>query len=82
MVTCHQTDYVEIACMYRYPIKLTMRSGEELLGTALDTKWDENKQECIEIKTEDASTELVVLEEISILEVQIDNPHFSKITFD
>ncbi|MDV5168082.1 Rho-binding antiterminator [Photobacterium rosenbergii] len=82
MVTCHQTDYVEIACMYRYPIKLTMRSGKEVLGTALDTKWDENKQECIEIKTEDASAELIALEDISALEVLIDNPHFSKITFD
>ncbi|MGR5063739.1 Rho-binding antiterminator [Photobacterium sp. DNB22_13_2] len=81
MVTCHQTDYVEIACMYFYPVKLTLKSGQEVVGTALDTKWNTSKEECIEIQTED-SIELVVLEAISTLEVQIDNPHFSHIAFD
>lgn len=82
MVSCHQTDYVELACMYRYPVKLTLKSGQELSGTAVDTKWNTSKEECIEIKTENAITELVVLEAISKLEVLIENPHFSHIAFD
>ncbi|MGR5140309.1 Rho-binding antiterminator [Photobacterium sp. DNB23_23_1] len=81
MVSCHQTDYVEIACMYRYPVKLTLKSGQEVFGTALDTKWNTSKEECIEIQTGD-TIELVLLEVVSKLEVQIDNPHFSHIDFD
>ncbi|HFU74774.1 MAG TPA: transcriptional antiterminator, partial [Arcobacter sp.] len=27
MISCHQYDYIEIACMYHYPVALTLKSG-------------------------------------------------------
>lgn len=76
MLSCNQYDYIEIVCMYRYPIKLTMKSGNTIEGVALDTQPNER----IKMKIGDAET-LVNLDEISKLEVQIENPHFTEITF-
>jgi Rho-binding antiterminator len=81
MITCDQHDYIEIACTFRYPIKLTMNSGIVIECIAIDTKLNENRVECIMVNLkEDAS--LIVLDEISKLEVCVDNPHFHTIYFN
>ncbi|WP_246747355.1 Rho-binding antiterminator, partial [Vibrio cholerae] len=28
MVSCSQYDYIELACLFHLPVKLTMKSGE------------------------------------------------------
>lgn len=81
MISCDQHDYVEIACTFRYPLKLTMKQGNIIEGIALDTKLNERKVECIKIGVEE-SERLVVLAEVSILEVCVDNPHFRIVCFD
>lgn len=80
MLTCQQYDYIEIACMYRYPVKLVARNGEEISGTAIDTERNEHKQECIRIDTEGQST-LVVLDSLSKMEVLTANPNFQQVFF-
>lgn len=80
MISCDQHDYIEIACTFRYPIKLTMNSGVIIECIALDTKLDENKIECIEVSLDD-DERLIVLDDIAILEVRIDNPHFHIVCF-
>lgn len=80
MISCNDYDYIEIVCMHRYPIKLTMKSGGQLMCVALDTKRNEAKEECIKVGVE-GREELVVLTEISELEVCVDNPHFQYISF-
>ncbi|WP_151900329.1 Rho-binding antiterminator [Sulfurimonas hydrogeniphila] len=80
MISCQQYDYIEIACMYHYSVKLTMKSGSVFEGKALDTARNENHQECIKIKTENHEV-LVVLDEISTLETAIKNPYFKIISF-
>ncbi|MCG9544091.1 Rho-binding antiterminator [Vibrio sp. Isolate33] len=80
MISCNDYDYIEIVCMHRYPIKLTMKSGEPLTCVALDTKRNDAKEECIKVSVE-GREELVVLTEISELEVCVDNPHFQHISF-
>lgn len=77
MISCEKYDYIEIACMHRYPVRLTMKSGTVLTGVALDTSRDESRRECIVLD----SKELVVLDEISTLEVCVDNPHFDRVSF-
>lgn len=37
MLGCSEYGYIEIVCMQRYPIKLTMKTGEVFKGIALDT---------------------------------------------
>jgi len=80
MISCNQHDYIEIVCMYRYPIKLTLKSGDTIQGIALDTQRNEQGVECIKVEIEKVA-QLVVLEEIKVLEVEVENPHLQKVTF-
>ena len=81
MITCEQHDYIEIVCTFRYPIKLTMQSGIVIECIGLDTKLDENKKECIKVDS-NGDINLVVLSNISVLEVCVDNPHFKCVSFN
>ncbi len=80
MISCNQHDYIEIVCMYHYPIKLTLKSGDIIEGLALDTHRNDQRDECIKIDIEGVE-QLVVLEEIKMLEVMVENPHLQKVTF-
>lgn len=81
MISCNQHDYIEIVCMYHYPLRLTMKSGEEIHGVALDTVRNERKVECIKIES-NGNEKLVILSEIKTLEVTKENPHLKTVTFD
>ncbi len=80
MISCNQHDYIEIVCMYHYPIKLTLKSGDIIQGIAQDTQRNDQRDECIKIDMNGAER-LVILEEIKTLEVTVDNPHLQKIGF-
>ncbi|MFD2097606.1 Rho-binding antiterminator [Corallincola platygyrae] len=81
MITCAQYDYIEIACMYRYPVELTLKSGEVLSGVAIDTQRNSAKQECILVEQKQGK-HLVVLDELVAMEVTVENPHFKRVIFD
>ena len=81
MISCDQHDYIEIACTFRYPLKLTLRSGAVIECVALDTELDDNRNECIKVDVKGAQS-LIVLEDISVLEACVDNPHFHRVSFD
>ncbi|WP_076420949.1 Rho-binding antiterminator [Colwellia sp. UCD-KL20] len=80
MIGCNEYDTIEIVCMYKYPIKLTLKTGTVLSGVALDTQRNINREECIKIEEEGVEV-LVVLDELSTLEVCIANPHFKTVSF-
>ncbi|MEZ8826065.1 Rho-binding antiterminator [Vibrio amylolyticus] len=81
MISCSDYDYIEIVCMFHYPVKLTLKSNAVVEGKALDTQRNDDRVECIKLKTETEET-LVVLDGIHRLEVTIENPHFRTFTFD
>lgn len=81
MISCDQHDYIEIVCMYHYTITLTMKSGEVINGTALDTQRNENQDECIKIESNGIG-QLVILSEIKKLEVSDNNPHVQVVVFE
>ncbi|MEH6442546.1 MAG: Rho-binding antiterminator [Oceanospirillaceae bacterium] len=81
MISCAQYDYIEIVCMFNYPVKLTLNTGEIIEGVALDTLRNQQREELIKIKTDNRET-LVVLDVIVTLQVCIENPHFQEIIFD
>lgn len=81
MISCNQHDYIEIVCMYHYPIKLTLTSGDIVEGIAQDTQRNDQRDECIKIEIEGVE-QLVVLEEIKTMEVLVPNPHLQKVTFE
>ena len=79
MISCSDYDYIEIVCLYHYPVELTMKSGKIVGGIALDTKRNAAKQECIEMEVKQDKL-LVVLDEISKLEVSVDKCGLSTLT--
>ena len=80
MISCSEYDYIEIVCMYRYPIKLTMKSGEVVEGVAVNTERNNAREECILVSI-DSVEALTVLDDIAKLEVCVENPHFEAISF-
>ena len=80
-IDCKNYDFVEIACMHRYPIKLTLRDSSIVKGVAIDTQRNNEREECIKIDSGNTE-QLIVLDEISIFEVCIDNPHFTHVRFE
>lgn len=81
MISCNQHDYIEIVCMYRYPVKLTLKLGDLITGVAVDTVRNDQREECIKL-TSDAGEKLVVLNQLKQLEVTIENPHLQIVVFD
>lgn len=81
MVSCNQYDYIEIACMYKFPLLLTLKSGVIMTGIALDTQRNERREECLKLTINDIDN-FVVLDTIAKIKVTIDNPHFHEVSFD
>lgn len=81
MTTCQQYDYIEIACMYKFPIKLIFKNGAKTEGIAYDTKINNNREECLVLKTADMQ-KLIVMNKIKEIRVKIENPHFKLVKFD
>jgi len=80
MISCNEYDYVEIVCMYRYPVKITLKTGAVIEGIALDTQYNDDRKECIKVDVDDSET-LITLAGIAMLEVGIENPHLQQISF-
>jgi Rho-binding antiterminator len=80
LISCANHDYVEIACMYRFEIKLVFKNGQIVQGIAFQTTYNENREECMVLKTEKGSEE-IVLKQIALMEAVTKNPHFEKIDF-
>ncbi|RME35855.1 MAG: transcriptional regulator [Gammaproteobacteria bacterium] len=81
MITCDQHDYIEIVCTFKYPVKLTMKDGSVKECVPIDTMYDSNRNECMKVD-QDGRESLVILDDISRLEVCVDNPHFQRVSFD
>ncbi len=80
MITCDQHDYVEIACLFRYSVRLTLKSGHEVEGVAIDVRLDDQRDECIALRNE-AGVRLVALRDAASLEVTTENPRFRAVRF-
>ena len=78
MLKCDLHDYIEMVCLYHYPLKLTLDSGVVLTGTALTTRYNQQRQECLVIKHYD-NEQLVLLDDITLLEVTVANPHLLQV---
>ena len=80
MLSCDLHDYIEIVCLYQYPLKLTLSSGAVLTGTARTTNYNDKRQECLLLQQQETEQQ-VLLEEIALLEVRVQNPHLQQVRF-
>ena len=78
MIKCDIYDYIEVACLYKIEVLLTLHSGEEVKGVADTTSINGDKQEFLVIKqgTETQNIELVSIKNMKAL---TPNPHFSSL---
>ena len=60
MLKCDLHDYIEIVCLYHYPLKLTLSTGEVLSGTAQTTCYNNERQECLLLKQSDGEQQVVL----------------------
>jgi len=81
MITCSNYDYIEIACLYKYPVTLILKDSSKINGTARDIIVNSNRQECVVLKKDD-QTKTVPLEQIVRMEAGQENPHFKQVKFD
>lgn len=80
MLQCDLHDYVEIVCLYHYPLKLTLSFGAIVTGTADTTCYNDQRQECLVI-TQSDTKQLVLLDDIALLQVTVANPHVQQVRF-
>ena len=80
MLSCDLHDYIEIVCLYQYPLKLTLSSGAVLTGTARTTNYNDKRQECLLLQQQETEQQ-VLLDDIALLEVTIANPHLQQVRF-
>ena len=80
MISCSNYDYIEIVCLFNYPVEVTLISGQAIVGRAIDTAKNASGEECI--KLEDKNGELlVILDSILSLRVLVENPHLQEVSF-
>ncbi|MCM0148941.1 Rho-binding antiterminator [Photobacterium galatheae] len=80
MISCQQYDYIEIACLYKLPVKLTLQDGREIVGAAEDTLRNEEKQECMSVRTAN-ELHIVVLDDVNSMAATEPNAHFNVVVF-
>src|SRR5690554_2603396 len=79
-ITCDQSDYLEIACLYRIPIALDWADGKRVEGVPLDTGYNEQRQECLQMELGDGP-QWVVLEGALSMTALEENKHFAQVRF-
>jgi Rho-binding antiterminator len=80
MISCEQHDYVEIVCIFQFPVRLTLKNDHIIEGVASNIKVNSEKQEYLEVNKNGTSV-LVLLDELSQMDVCVDNPHFRSVSF-
>jgi|TARA_B110000977_G_C10893809_1_gene422494 Rho-binding antiterminator len=80
MLHCDLHDYLEIACMYNYRVKLVFKTGATVEGKAMDVKLNDSRKECISMLVADALMLIVVTDLVS-MQARDENPHFSLVKF-
>lgn len=67
--------------MYRYKIKLVLFEGPDVVATAMDTKLNAERAECIEVQTAESRC-LIELSNIHSLEPLTDNAKFGLVVLN
>lgn len=80
-IACSLYDYVEIACMYHYELTIVLRDGQRMIATAIDTKLNAERVECIEVEKAEVRR-LLRLSSIHSLEPMTDNAKFGLVVLN
>ncbi len=79
-ISCELHDYVEVACMYGYQLKLILKNDQILEGKAIDITSTTAKGECLIIEHD--TQQSVALTQLAKLLVMTPNARFKEVIFD
>ena len=79
-ISCELHDYLEIACMYGYRVRLTIKNHQTIEGKAIDTVTTAEKWEYLVIDNRHKKHE-VELNQLVKMEVLTPNAKFKKVSF-
>ncbi|AZG73005.1 Rho-binding antiterminator [Shewanella livingstonensis] len=82
-IKCESYDYIEIICLYRYMVKLTLTDGTHIQGQFDRTLYisrDQQKHEAIAGINQQQQAVEVILTDIKSIDVLSKNPSFTHIT--
>ena len=79
-LSCELHDYLEIACMYGYRVKLTLRGHQTIEGKALDMLTTAKKREYLVIGNEHEQQQ-IELNQLAKMQVLTPNAQFKEVIF-
>jgi Rho-binding antiterminator len=79
-ISCELHDFVEVACMYRYQLKLSLKNNQIIEGKAIDIVNSSEGRECLVI--DDDSRQQVELTQLTKMEVLTPNAKFHEVVFE
>ena len=78
-ISCDLHDFVEVACMYGYQLKLILKNDQIIEGKAIDIVNSPEKNECLVIDSD--TRQHVELIRLAKMEVLTPNAKFSEVIF-
>jgi Rho-binding antiterminator len=79
-ISCELHDYLEIACLYGYRVKLTLKDHSTIEGKALDLLTSAEKREYL-ILDNGQEQQHIELNQLSNMQVLTVNARFKAVTF-
>lgn len=80
VIACQIHDYIEIACLYGYRVKLILKDGSSLEGKAIDVFTSPEKREYLLI--DNGRQQPIELNQVHKMEVLTANAHFMEVILD
>lgn len=81
VISCELHDFVEVACMYGYRLKLTLKNQQIVEGKAVDIVNSPEKRECLVIDQNGDDKQHIDLTELVKMEVLTPNARFKEVVF-
>ncbi|KZN45509.1 Rho-binding antiterminator [Pseudoalteromonas luteoviolacea] len=78
---CEHTDYLELACIKGFELRVTTRGGESFTGHAKDIIYDKQKCQCLMLVHNSESLS-IPLEALIELEALTPNTYFTTLRVD
>ena len=79
VISCELHDFVEVACMYGYQVKLILKNEQTIEGKAVDIVQSADKRECLVLDS--GSKQQIDLMELSKMQVLTPNAKFTEVVF-
>lgn len=79
IIACELHDFVEVACMYGYQLRLILKNNQEIEGKAIDIVQSDDKREFLVI--DNGSRQQVDLVELSKMQVLTPSAKFTEVIF-